>query len=106
MKVNKSDCLEYYAGEQRFKFMNDSKELLFNTSDIALVELFKSYPLHKKSFSYFSWTNYHYAKIHLHNGNKITITSLLIGGEIMFNVCQNIVSKPRFFCYVRNSCNK
>lgn len=84
--INKNDVLKYDKTYKEFIFVHDDKEIEFNIDDIVNVTFFKSRALVKGYIQIFAWDSYNHCVILLKNGKKITITSLLIGGEVKLPV--------------------
>lgn len=75
---NKEDLL-FYDPKGR-KIIIDHKDVssTFSFEEINLIERFKSYPLAENRMQWLPWDSYNYSIIHLKNGQKFLITSLLV----------------------------
>lgn len=77
-RKNKGDILFYDPTSRSITIDRKEVSCLFFFDDIKLVERFKSYPLAEDRIQWFPWDGYNYSVIHLKNGQKFLVTSLLV----------------------------
>jgi hypothetical protein len=75
---NKGDILFYDPEGRWIKIDHKEVSSIFSFDDINLVERVKSYPLAEDRMQWFPWDSYNYSVIHLKNGQKFLVTSLLV----------------------------
>ncbi len=76
--VNKNQILEYFQNEGKIKVITNGINIVFVMDDIAHVDRYLSYNLEARRSSFLPWDNYNHSVIHLKDGKKIIVTSLLI----------------------------
>jgi hypothetical protein len=84
--VNRADELEYDEAHQLFSFTHSGNTVQFSVADISQVIQFRSYALHNDNLQMLSWDTYNHVYIHLKNGTRLVLTSLLLRGEIKIPV--------------------
>lgn len=85
--VNKRDVFSYDFDKQTFSYSHGDKTISFLIDEINNINHYKSFAFHKKNIQLLSWDSYHHFVISLNNGDKVTLTSLLLGEknkEILF----------------------
>ena len=84
--VNNGDVLRYNTISKEICFIHQNNEFKFHIDDIAEVILYQSVALKKKTFPMNTWDDYNHAVLTLNTGTKITVTSLMVGAEVVIPV--------------------
>lgn len=77
-RINKNDLFEYDPLNQRVTINYKGKDHMFVFGDIVLVERFMSHPFAENRVQYLPWDSYNHSIIHLEDGKRFVITSLLV----------------------------
>lgn len=84
--TNRNDILKYNKTTHDFVFIHGNQIQEFNLSEIKMIIVYKSIPLYKGGIQLLSWDHYNHTVIVLKNDIKITLTSLMFGGNIKLPV--------------------
>lgn len=76
--VNHGDVFKYSYQERKVTILHKGKSTTFNLDEIDSVERFMSFNLAAKRSSVLPWDEYNHSYIQLKNGERFTITSLLV----------------------------
>ena len=94
--------LNFECFDEKIIFLSLNNTIEFILDDIKEVIFYKSPPLIRNDIQYFAFDCYNHGVIILHNGARITFTSLMIGGEFVMPLNpERIKIKSRLFRLVK-----
>jgi hypothetical protein len=73
-------CID--ANYSNYTFSKNGEYIDFNNGEVDSAILYCSYAFARNSVSRLFWDDYHHVDIHLKNGKRLIITSLLTGKDI------------------------
>lgn len=105
LSVNINDEFQFDEVYGKYIYTHNGETIVFYTRDIEKIEIYKSIPKHtKKGFHYLFWDDYFHYVFYLNNGNRITITSLLVLQELKLTLsCDRINNKVNVLRWANKS---
>lgn len=97
---NRKDVFQIDSLGKNFSYLSYGKEIRFSESDIETMTCYKSRPFAEERMHILPWDIYHYSIITLKNGQKITITSLLIYEFDKMIKFDNLKTKKTLYAWV------
>lgn len=98
--MDKGRTLYYTPTQQQISLViNNDCIIDFSFDEIALIERNKSIPFAENRMLWLPWDSYNYSVIHLTNGQRFVVTSLLVTNMDLPLEESKIKLRKRFYCY-------
>lgn len=98
--IDKGRTLYYTPDQQQIFLAIKSGHIIgFSFDEIEFIERNKSIPSAENRMLWFPWDNYNYSVIHLTNGQRFIVTSLLVPNMDLPLEESKIKLRKRFYCH-------